>query len=122
MKKLLFALLAGWVSALVAINGGNAQNVVNPQILESQKNVAEIEKVITHVKDHIANLEGINPKALKDFTKTYINVTGASWEKIKDGFTTKFFLNGVKNIIYYNTKGEWTGSLKNYSENKCRLI
>ncbi|MEP7107306.1 MAG: hypothetical protein ABI760_04975 [Ferruginibacter sp.] len=116
MKKFLFAFVAGCIPALVATNGAYAQNSVNPEILEPQKNVTTIEKVVTPVNDQIVDMGAISPKILKDFTKTYKNVTGESWEKTKEGFSAKFISNGVNTRIYYNVKGKWTGSLKGYSE------
>jgi hypothetical protein len=118
MKKLLFALLAACIAALVTTNGAYAQKPVNPEILEPQKNITAIEKALIPVNDNIVGIGAISPKALKDFANTYKNVTGESWEKIKDGFATRFTINGVMSTIYYNTKGRWTGSLKQYSEDK----
>ena len=118
MKKFLFALLAGCITALVATNGAYAQNLVNPEILEPQKNINAIEKEVTQPRDKIAGNDAISPKALKDFTKTYKNVVSESWEKLKDGYATRFILNDVMHSVYYNTKGRWTGSVKGYSEDK----
>lgn len=119
MKKFLFALLAaGGFSALIATNGAHAQNLVNPGILQSLKNITAIEKEVRHASDNIVSNDAISPKALKDFTKTYKTVSSESWEKIQDGYATRFTLNDVLNSVYYNTKGRWTGSVKGYSEDK----
>ena len=118
MKKFLFALLAGCIPALLATNGAHAQNLFNPKILQSQKNITAIEKEVIRSSDKIAGNDAISPKALKDFSKTYKNATSESWEKIKDGCATRFILNDVMNSIYYNTKGRWAGSVKGYSEDK----
>jgi hypothetical protein len=118
MKKFLFALLTGCIPALIATNGAYAQNLVNTEILEPQKNITAIEKEVPPANDKIVGIGAISPKALKDFTKTYKNVIGESWWKVKDGSATRFIINGVMNSIYYNTKGRWTGSVKGYSEDK----
>jgi len=118
MKKFLFALLAGCITALVATNGAYAQNLVNPEILEPQKNNSAIEKEVKRANDNIVGIGIISPKAMKDFTKTYKNVVSESWEKLKDGYATRFILNDVMHSVYYNTKGRWTGSVKGYSEDK----
>ena len=118
MKKILFALVAGFIPALVATNGAYAQNSVNPEILEPQKNATAIEKAVAPVNNHSVDMGEINAKALKHFTKTYKNVTGESWQKIKDGYTAKFNSNGVSNRIFYSPNGKWSGSLKGYSEDK----
>jgi hypothetical protein len=118
MKTFLFALLAGSITTLVATNGAYAQNLVNPRMLHSQINISAIEKEVTPTNDNIVGIDAISPRALKDFTKTYKNVISERWEKIKDGYATRFILNDVMNSIYYNTKGRWTGSVKGYSEDK----
>ncbi|MEP7142794.1 MAG: hypothetical protein ABI707_07985 [Ferruginibacter sp.] len=118
MKKILFTLAAGLIPALVATNGAYAQNSVNTEVVEAQKNVTEIEKTLTPANDRIVNLGAVSPKALKDFSKAYKNVTAESWEKTGEGFAAKFTSNGVQSMIYYNNKGAWTGSLKNYHEEK----
>ncbi len=117
MKKILFALLAGCIPALVTTNGAYAQNTANPEILEPPKNFPAIEKALTPVNNNTVGINSISPKALKDFTNRYKNVTGESWEKIKNGFAARFIINGVMNTIYYN-KRKWIGSLKHYSEDK----
>ena len=118
MKQILFALLAVSISTMVTTNGAYAQKSVNTQIVKPEKNIIPVEKVIAYPNNSISETDSINPEALKHFTNTYKNATGESWLKIKDGFTTRFTLNGVMNTIYYNTKGRWTGSLKNYREDK----
>ena len=60
----------------------------------------------------------INKKALKNFAKIYKNVKNQSWYTISDGFTARFFNNNVKNTVYYDTKGRWSGVVKNYSESQ----
>jgi hypothetical protein len=118
MKRFLFALLAGFVPALVATNGAFAQNSVNTVGLEAQNNVPAIEKAVNPGKDHAADKNAVSPKALKIFTKTYKNVTGENWEKTSEGFTAKFNSAGVRTIIYFNRKGKWEGSLQGYGEEK----
>ena len=112
MKKFLFAIVAGFITALAATNGASAQNSVNTEILESQKNTTAVEKAVTPANDRIVDLSAISPKALKAFTKAYKNVTGESWEKNSDGFCAKFISNGVKNMVFYHNNGTWSGSLK----------
>lgn len=114
MKTFLFALVAGFIPALVATNGAYAQNSVNPEILEPQKNVTAIKKVVIPVNEVIA----ISPKAMKNFSKTYKDVSESRWDKTRDGFTVKFQSNGVNSRIYYTSKGQWSGSLKGYAEDK----
>ena len=60
----------------------------------------------------------ISPRAVKDFMNTHKNVTGESWMKTKDGFSVRFNSDDVRTTIYYDKKGNWTGSIKIYGEEK----
>ena len=118
MKQFLFALLALCISATATTNVAYAQKSVNTEIVKPEKNITPLEKVIVHPNNYMVGMGAINPKALKNFARTYKNLTGESWWKIIDGFATRFLINGVMNTIYYNTKGKWAGSFKQYSEDK----
>jgi hypothetical protein len=49
---------------------------------------------------------------------THKNVTGESWMKTKDGFSVRFNSDDVRTTIYYDKKGNWSGSIKIYGEEK----
>lgn len=110
MKKILFAITVGSILALAATNGAYAQNSVNPEVLEPQKNAVAVEKSMPP--------NGISSRAVKDFTKSYKNVTGETWDKTSEGFSVKFTSDGVRTIIYYKGNGTWMGSLKGYNEDQ----
>ena len=114
MKKLILYLAFGYFPALVITTGAYAQTSVNPEILEPQKNVAAVSTVTISNSE----LAAISPKALKHFSKAYQYAANASWDVMKDGFTVKFTAGEVSNRIYYNKKGQWSGSLKGYAEDK----
>ncbi len=111
MKKNLIALGIVSVTTLGGISGANAQIVSNSSSLEYQMNV-------TKTKNSMDKLEAISPRAVKAFVSTHKNVTGESWAKMKDGFSVRFISEGIKSTIYYDKKGNWTGSLKYYGEEK----
>jgi hypothetical protein len=117
MKKFLFAMVAGFIPALAAINGAYAQNSVNTELPEPQKNVIATEKAES-AGDHIGNLVTVSPRVLRAFTKSYKNVYGESWEKNNGGFSAKFTSNGIACLVYYSPNGKWQGSLKSYAEDK----
>lgn len=118
MKKLLFALLAGFIPGLIATNGAYAQNSVNPEILEPQNNVTEITNSVDSDKNRTVDLSAISPKAIKNFAASYKNAKDEKWDKTSEGFTAKFKFNGVSNLIFFNQNGKWAGSLKGYFEDK----
>lgn len=59
----------------------------------------------------------VNAKALKNFRK-YYNVNGEKWSKSKDCIVATFISDDIQSIIYYDTKGNWNGSVKIYQEGK----
>jgi len=111
MKKNLIALLIVSVATLGGISGANAQIVSNSSSLEYQIND-------TKVKNSINELDVISPRALRDFASTYKNVRGESWMKGKDGFSARFISDDIRTTIYYDKKGNWSGRVKLYSEEK----
>jgi len=110
MKKNLIALVIVSAATLGGISGANAQIASNSSSLEYQMNA-------TNIKNSINEL-AINPRALKDFMTSNKNVTGESWAKVKDGFSVRFISDGIRTTIYYDKKGNWAGSVKNYGEEK----
>jgi len=71
----------------------------------------------TETKNSMNEL-AISPRAVKDFMNTHKNVTGESWMKTKDGFSVRFNSDDVRTTIYYDKKGNWSGSIKIYGEEK----
>ena len=57
-------------------------------------------------------------RALKSFSRLYKNISNETWVKVKDGFVARFLSYGIRYSVLYNTKGYWTGLVKNYTEEK----
>jgi hypothetical protein len=110
MKKNLIALVIVSVATLAGISDANAQIVSNSSSLEYQVNATETKNSM--------NEPAISPRAIKDFMNTHKNVTGESWMKTKDGFSVRFNSDDVRTTIYYDKKGNWSGSIKIYGEEK----
>jgi len=116
MKNSFIAFAAGSVLALATINGANAQrskNNIASDTIKFDKSVFSGETNVTGV-----NTSVISAKALKDFKRSYINVSGEKWIKTKNGIAATFSSNGIANIVYYDKKGNWNASLKIYNEEK----
>ncbi|MEJ7682017.1 MAG: hypothetical protein WKG06_30025 [Segetibacter sp.] len=118
MKNSLFAFVATCIASLAVTNGAYAQTAINIEVLEIPKNVIKTGKDISPEKNNTVNLNTISLKAVKDFKKSYKMVSDENWFIRSDGFNARFTLNGINNLIYYNKKGKWVGSLKVYSEDK----
>jgi hypothetical protein len=116
MKKNLIALVIVSVATLAGVNRANAQVASNRSSLEYE-NTIEINKT-TQAVNSSNELEGVSPRALKNFAVAYKNVNGESWMKIKDGFSVRFISDGIRTTIYYDKKGNWAGRIKIYGEEK----
>ncbi|MEP7110156.1 MAG: hypothetical protein ABI760_19325 [Ferruginibacter sp.] len=116
MKKVFMRLAAICVAALAGMNVVNAQLQANSGKPEFEKTIKKEKEVIT--PDPLNDLEGINPKALKRFSGQYKDAVAVSWEKIRNGFVAQFVSNGIRNKIFYTPKGNWSGSVKTYTEEK----
>jgi len=110
MKKNLIALVIVSAATLAGTSRANAQIVSNSSSLEYQMNATETKNSMNEL--------AISPRAIKDFMNTHKNVTGESWMKTKDGFSVRFNSDDVRTTIYYDKKGNWSGSIKIYGEEK----
>lgn len=111
MKKNLIALVIVSVATLAGVDRANAQIASNSASVEYQMNA-------TKTKNSMNELAAISPRALKDFANTYKDVTNENWMKIKDGFSVMFISDGIRTTIYYDKKGNWSGNIKIYGEEK----
>jgi hypothetical protein len=104
MKILIIAVAAG-VSAFAGMSGVNAQTA------NSGFDKNKVEKLITQANEFAPGGEEISPKALRSFAKMYKNVSSEKWTKISNGFSASFVSEGKKNTVFYNSKGNWYGSV-----------
>jgi hypothetical protein len=118
MKKILFAIVAGFVPALVVTSGAYAQYSNNVAALQPAKDVIKMDKALISEKDNTVSLEAISTKAVKDFNKSYKMANDVKWYKVQGGFRVGFTSNGINNQVFYTKKGQWSASLKGYNEDK----
>jgi hypothetical protein len=105
MKKNLIALAVAGIALLAGTSKTNAQMVSNNSSLEYRGSI-------------VGDNDNISPKAIREFTKTHVEVNNESWTQTKDGYAVRFNSNGVRNTILYDKKGNWAGSIKCYTEEK----
>lgn len=110
MKNSLFALAVA-VSAVMTTNEVKAQKLANAEVLPFQTENLKTRMLMDGV-------ENISPKAVKNFTRSYKDVTTETWIQTKTGFAARFVDDGIKHTILYDTKGNWIGLVKNYTEDK----
>lgn len=58
----------------------------------------------------------MNVRAVRNFTRSYQNVSGENWFELKDGFVVMFKLDNVDYQVAYNKKGNLLHTIRTYSE------
>ena len=115
MKKVLFVFATVLIICILTMDGAYAQNlVINTSSIHKNDFVTGSTSTIDN--SNKAAKVTINSKALKNFAKSYKNIKNESWYDIADGYIARFFVDSVKNTVYYDTKGRWSGNVKNFSE------
>jgi cbb3-type cytochrome oxidase subunit 3 len=120
MKNFLIAFVAGIFLALATTNGAYAQSANNFALKDNKQSSIKFNKSVFPEESGSvsAGTNAISAKALKSFKNSYKDASGEKWEKNEYGATARFNLDGIDNIIYYDKKGNWRASIKNYGENK----
>jgi len=115
MKKFLFAIVAGMISVLAVTNESYAQTQGDMASTARVKNYYE--NTVSGVFDNSNNINMVNAKALKNFRKHY-KANNEKWVFQPNCIVACYKLDDVNQAIYYDKKGNWTGSLKVYNEDK----
>ena len=117
MKKFLFAIVAGLISALAVTTGSYAQTHDEIASTGSGKNYYKMSNSGISDNSNAANVNLVNAKALKNFRKLY-NANNEKWFLQADCIVACYELDNISHSIYFDKKGNWAGSLKNYQEDK----
>jgi hypothetical protein len=110
MKISLFALSVA-LFTVMATNEVKAQKMANAEILPFQTQNLKPSMLMD-------GIENINPKAVKNFTRTYKDVRTETWIQTQTGFAARFNDDGIRHTILYDNHGNWIGVVKNYTEEK----
>ncbi|MEP7377070.1 MAG: hypothetical protein ABI675_26960 [Chitinophagaceae bacterium] len=57
-------------------------------------------------------------KAVKNFSKNFKDADNAGWAATIDGYKAEFTKEGIETKVFYNRKGQWVASVRNYFEDK----
>ena len=112
MKNIIYA-LAATVFTITTLHTG-AQQVNDELKVSKTYNFVPGFNQQTSVSHR--NLYQINFKAVRDFVKTYPEISNEKWEILKDGYVVSFVLNTVWKKNFYDEKGRWLQSIDQYGE------
>src|SRR5580765_1574269 len=114
MKKVFLANVSGiclLISTALAVNGQLASSHARPP-----------GRFIILNKTEPGNSPGfvgrVNPTVMRNFLKTYKDVSGEKWIEVKDGFVATFNYNGMDYQVAYTKKGNLLRTIRSYSEDK----
>jgi hypothetical protein len=110
MKNILLVLAAG----IITTAGTHAQNTQTKPGATSLHVIQTLAPVNSFLLGDDKKL--INPKAIRDFSRTFSNVTNEDWHIIRNGFIARFKLQDMQYRIVYNKKGSRLATFCYYNE------
>ena len=118
MKNTIKTFAVTAITALLLSQGTTAQSVASGPF-ENAATVKLAYSVGNAVNEKNSNTaSSINPRAIENFQRSFMNVTGASWSKTNDGYFARFTKDSVQTRVDYNRKGRWMETIRYYGESK----
>jgi hypothetical protein len=116
MKKVFLTSISGiWLLISVAITA-------NGQI--ASKSLKPSGRFIILNKTEPGNSPGlvgrVNPPVIRNFLKTYKDVSDEKWIEVKEGFIAMFKYNDVDYQVAYTKKGNLLRTIRSYNEDKMQ--
>jgi hypothetical protein len=111
MKQLFSTLTILLISAIV-LNSAHAQH----KSLSSTHSQFKYDTAVAVNSGTAVDASAVNMKAVKDFSKSFKNVTNEKWYTAEDGFFANFNDNGIETKVAYDKKGIWHCTVRTLSE------
>jgi hypothetical protein len=113
MKKI-FSTLA------IVVTLATAKNASAQQDKAMAFNSPDVQKTLLLSTESSPKVDAVdvNTKALKDFNKSFKNISGEQWYKVTDGFIASFKENEVETKVAYDQKGKWHCTVRIFGENQ----
>ena len=128
MKKIFLAFVAGFIPAVALLNGAHAQSAANTAqstadsnvIAKNEKDVSKTNAAFNAASSNsgAADVKNINKRAIKNFSYEFSNASSVRWLTPKDGFIAYCTIDGVRNRVFYDKKGNLLHSILDYDEKK----
>ena len=115
MKKFLFTAFSGiYLLSVISL-------AANGQFGNANMQPSELPFLVKSVSENTSNMVDrakIDSRVLRNFIKSYQNVSDEKWFELKDGFLTKFRVDDIMYMVAYGKKGGWLHTIRTYNENK----
>jgi hypothetical protein len=122
MKKTIICGLTGIALACTTTSNAFSQNSGSTAKVNVQPAIEKIissPDLLTEGNNNVpALISEISIKAVRNFTKDYKNVSDVKWFQSEDGVVVYFNMDGIKNKVYYNKKGNYECKVRNYYEDR----
>ena len=110
MKKIYSILVPLAIAAL--LNNADAQDNLLASNLSDFRNIYLYDTENSTAKDAAV----ISMKVLRNFARSFKNVTGEKWYKVSDGFMAGFYDKGIETKVAYDLKGVFHCTLRTLNE------
>ncbi|HTS45130.1 MAG TPA: hypothetical protein VMH01_12090 [Puia sp.] len=119
MKKQILILAVLCISTSIFITNADAQSLKN-NLGSADTKYMEVSLFgsSTTISAGSENLNSINAKAVRDFSKNYKGISDEKWFKVSNGFVSEFKTGDVANMAAYSLNGKWQFTISYYNENK----
>ncbi|HEY1872429.1 MAG TPA: hypothetical protein VGG71_15300 [Chitinophagaceae bacterium] len=115
MKKIILLGLAG--TFLLLLSGTNANSQLAKSGVNSPRDFTFIEKIGSKNTSHFKVVK-VAPGAIRNFHKSYKNVSNEQWFELPNEFVVMFSLDDINYQVAYNKKGNLDYTIRTYSEEK----
>jgi len=112
MKKAFLIISGVWllVSTVIVVNGQLASNNVKQSGRFVILNKTESE--------HATYAGRVDPPVIRNFLRTYKDVSDEKWIEVKEGFVAMFKYNDIDYQVAYTKKGNLVRTIRSYNEDK----
>jgi hypothetical protein len=120
MKKIIsLPVILGFFCFAAMPNTSGAQTMDKNPISMKSNTLSAAMKLTENANNEIAEItyvNEVNQKAMRDFKKTFKDVSNEKWYSVKNGFLAEFSSNSSKNRVVYDKKGHWVFTVSYYEE------
>jgi len=81
-------------------------------------NISSAESSASKTKVSTLDRSDVRSKAVREFVRSYKNVSNEKWYNTQDGFIAMFILDDINYRVDYDKKGIWLHTIRTYNENK----
>jgi hypothetical protein len=91
--------------------------IMNAALGQTTKNQGQHSKATsTNFSSEDSENYNLNGKAVRDFSRTFNNVSGESWSSSSNGYVVTFTSHEINYMIFYDQTGDKLYTIRNYHE------